>query len=202
MSADLDRLAELLPPPGDPGCCTATAPFEDGDRFRLSGGLPGVHRPLRQWRGRSGAITFRPLIGPCSQPLRPDHPRGLSRLVDRHLDNVRPAFTCDGADEEMWDEDDPAYRTYPDAGGLLAWGENEAGDIFFWLTQDPDPDRWPVVMWACGPVCTFSFESGTVAFILALLDGDHPASVLLSEPGLHWSMNADWLRSGLKESRA
>ena len=140
------------------------------------------------------------MIGPCSQPLHPGRPSGLSRLVDDHLVNVHPAFTYDGADQDMWDEDDPAYRIHPDAGGLLAWGENETGDIFFWLTHDPDPNRWPVVMWARGPVCTHLFEGAMVAFILALFDGHHPASVLLSEPGLRWTMSADWLRSDLKDS--
>lgn len=38
------------------------------------------------------------------------------------------------------------YELYPAPGGLLKWGSTEQADGFFWLTEDADPDRWPVLM--------------------------------------------------------
>jgi hypothetical protein len=39
------------------------------------------------------------------------------------------------------------YPIFPEEGGLLPWGFGPRGELFFWLTQDDDPDRWPV-LWA------------------------------------------------------
>jgi hypothetical protein len=41
------------------------------------------------------------------------------------------------------------YPICPGPGGLPAWGESTIdGDVFYWLTEDPDPDRRPVMVWA------------------------------------------------------
>lgn len=39
------------------------------------------------------------------------------------------------------------YFFYPEVGGLLAWGDGDGGMQCFWLTEDADPDAWPVVVW-------------------------------------------------------
>jgi hypothetical protein len=44
------------------------------------------------------------------------------------------------------------YRLFlPEEGGLIQWGETELGSTFYWLTDERDPDRWPIVaMPECG----------------------------------------------------
>jgi hypothetical protein len=38
------------------------------------------------------------------------------------------------------------YPVRPQPGGLISWGGNIDGVAFYWSTEDPDPDRWPVVV--------------------------------------------------------
>ncbi|MFV2172051.1 hypothetical protein ACFHW2_15135 [Actinomadura sp. LOL_016] len=33
---------------------------------------------------------------------------------------------------------------FPAPGGLIPWSDNENEERFFWITEGPDPDRWPV----------------------------------------------------------
>jgi hypothetical protein len=35
---------------------------------------------------------------------------------------------------------------YPELGGLLPWGRSRRNDLFFWLTDSPDPDHWSIVV--------------------------------------------------------
>lgn len=39
------------------------------------------------------------------------------------------------------------YAFHPEPGGLLGWAGGVGGEQCFWLTEDPDPDAWPVVVW-------------------------------------------------------
>lgn len=36
-----------------------------------------------------------------------------------------------------------SYRLYPSPGGLLQWASTEQETSFHWLTEGPDPDKWP-----------------------------------------------------------
>src|SRR4051794_12663611 len=134
------------------------------------------------------------VFAPCMAPTPPlwNRRSGFYGLLDLHL---REAAAFDGIDEYDWGG--PVHPFHPAPGGLLAWGNNEAGDSFFWLTQDPDPDRWPVVMWARSSVTTYWTQGGTVAFLLELFSGGHPASSLVDRPGIQWTMESDWERRGL-----
>lgn len=38
------------------------------------------------------------------------------------------------------------YPPYPDDGGLLAWGDSDHGDHFYWKTVG-HPDEWPMVVY-------------------------------------------------------
>jgi hypothetical protein len=52
-------------------------------------------------------------------------------------------------DMRQWRHDEPGrfpFPIFPESGGLLPWGITHRGDLFFWLTEHPDPDRWPVVL--------------------------------------------------------
>ena len=43
------------------------------------------------------------------------------------------------------DEDDFPFPVFPEAGGLLAWGNDSNGNDYFWLTKGKNPDKWTVV---------------------------------------------------------
>ncbi len=45
-------------------------------------------------------------------------------------------------DSDMTD----GHVPFPEPGGLLPWANSNEGDLLFWKTGDPDPDRWPVVV--------------------------------------------------------
>jgi hypothetical protein len=58
------------------------------------------------------------------------------------------------------------------------------GDVLYWLTEDPDPDRRPVVVWARGPATTYRLEGGMVEFLATVLAGEHPDITWLAWPNL------------------
>ena len=35
---------------------------------------------------------------------------------------------------------------YPEPGGLLGWGSDGGGADYYWVTSDPDPDRWTIAV--------------------------------------------------------
>lgn len=120
--------------------------------------------------------------------------RGFQGILDHTADQIRDCFIFEGADEDYWGG--PMYPIHPDPGGLLAWGESHLdGDIFYWLTEDPDPDRWPVIMWARGPATTYRFEGGMVEFLASVFSGEHPRVTWMTWPRLEWRMRSDWLRA-------
>lgn len=194
-TTELDQLTRLLPPPVE----AARVPWHRSTA-EIGIEFPADYRMFVDRYGggdmtsTSMALKFS-IYAPCSVGWRPGAPGGFQALLDNQIGNVRPLFVFDGADEDYWGG--PAYPVHPDPGGLLAWGEDQEGDMFFWLTQDPDPNRWPVVMWARGPATSYRFEGGMVAFLLALFNGDLPASDWLGGPNLRWTMRSDWLRRGL-----
>ena len=52
-------------------------------------------------------------------------------------------------DMRVWRADEPGrfpYPIFPESGGLIPWGETIRGDLFFWLTDLPDPNSWPVIV--------------------------------------------------------
>ncbi|WP_160312344.1 SMI1/KNR4 family protein [Streptacidiphilus albus] len=193
MSADLDDLARFLPPPEG----GVSSPPWEGAAAEIGIDFPGDYR---EFVGRyGGGVIYTALDEPRFFVYAPSLSNGgFNRFVDRTHSDFRPLFEFDGADEDYWGG--VVYPIHPASGGLLAWGENEDGDIFFWLTGDPDPDRWPVIMWARGAATTYRFEGGMVAFLLNVLHGDHPASEWLTGPRMWWIMESDWLREGLSVS--
>jgi hypothetical protein len=197
VGENFEELARLLPPPpGD----VAVPPWEQSEP-EVGLRLPSDYR---EFVGRYGGGTITWPVDaprffvhvPCAVAARPDDLRGFHAFVDTTDSDIGSLF--DGMDEDEWGG--VVYSMRPNPGGLLAWGENEDGDYFFWLTEDPDPDCWPIVMWARGPATTYRFEGGMVAFLLGLFKGGLPASQWLSGPRLKWTMTSDWLRRGLEES--
>ncbi|MGA4959827.1 hypothetical protein [Streptomyces lavendulocolor] len=69
------------------------------------------------------------------------------------------------------------YEVYPAPGGLLQWASSEQADQFYWLTDDPDPDRWPILVKEDIPDSWERFEETTAEFVYRMLtDRQHPFS--------------------------
>ncbi|MEV6109181.1 hypothetical protein AB0M28_31415 [Streptomyces sp. NPDC051940] len=69
------------------------------------------------------------------------------------------------------------YVVYPAPGGLLEWAGSEQADQFYWLTQDPDPDQWPILAKEDVPDSWQRFHGSTAEFVYHLLTNpQHPFS--------------------------
>ncbi|MFC0599750.1 hypothetical protein [Streptomyces palmae] len=78
-----------------------------------------------------------------------------------------------GSRSGLWDP----YGLYPAPGGLLRWASTEQADQFFWLTEGPDPDRWPILGREDIPDSWVRFDGTTSEFIHRMLtDRQHPFS--------------------------
>lgn len=187
-----DRLTRLLPPPSE---------HVAGVPWHLSRPEIGLDFPsdFREFADRyGGGDVVRPdgrvsmsVFGLYSGERPWTDGRGFRALMTNQAEQIYPAFVFDDADEDYWGG--TVYPVHPDPGGLLAWGTSPVdGDMLFWLTEDPDPDRWPVVMWARGPATTFRFEGGMVEFLVSVLSGEHPEVTWLADSPLAWRMTNDW----------
>lgn len=194
---DLDQLARLLPPPAQE---VSGPPWE---RCRPEAGLdfPSDYRAFvdRYGGGRvEGPDSFERLVihTPSGVPRRPGQAGGFGAFVAWNVSEFASMF--EGADEGFWGG--KVYPMYPAPGGLLTWGENEQGDLFWWLTEGDDPDAWPVVMWARGPATTYRFDIGMVEFLYAMVSGQEPSPEWLHLEGHRWVLTSDWQRRGLEVS--
>jgi len=199
MDAGLDRLARLLPPP--PG--EVAAPPWERSRAEVGFDFPEDYRRFVDRYGAGYVVsdsssTEFSIRAPQGGERRPGESGGFRGFIDKHVTEDRPLFVFDGADEGYWGG--IVYPVYPDEGGVLTWGESDVGDVFFWLTEGSDPDKWPVVMWPRNLDESFRFDGGIVDFLLAVFSGLHPASPWLSGARLKWTMTSDWLRRGLEVS--
>jgi hypothetical protein len=189
-NSPFDRLMTLLPPPAGE---VARVPWQLS-RAEIGLDFPADYRQFADRYGSGRATRSDGFINVAVfSPDAGEHPfaggTGFTAVMANQAKGIYPGFVFDGADEYYWGG--TVYPVQPDPGGLLAWGENNDGDIFFWLTEDPD--RWPVVMWARGPATTFRYEGGMVDFLLSVLTGAHPDITWLSDPTLTWTMSNDWL---------
>ncbi|WP_103512079.1 hypothetical protein [Streptomyces sp. SM13] len=74
---------------------------------------------------------------------------------------------------------DPGYQRWTEprveACGLdriLVWGETDSSDVLGWITGGPDPDAWPLAVWARGDAAWTAYSCGMVAFLVRLLRGE------------------------------
>ncbi|MEZ0068988.1 hypothetical protein ABIA32_005029 [Streptacidiphilus sp. MAP12-20] len=92
----------------------------------------------------------------------------------------------------LFEVDPPRRPLDVDPAHLLEWGHTCGPDALYWLTTDPDPDRWPVVVrgrhtednWA-------RYDCGMADFLLRVLTGRFdpwPLSVTWDGPltWVHW----------------
>jgi hypothetical protein len=77
------------------------------------------------------------------------------------------------------------HRLYPAPGGLLQWADSEQADTFYWLTEGPDPDEWPLL--ACeDDGTTYRFEGSTAEFVYRLLTDPQQPFSTARHFGAHW----------------
>jgi hypothetical protein len=205
--AQLRLLEALLTPPRT---VVAATPWELS-RAEVGFDFPSDYRAFIDRYGggtltRAGTPMRFSVMNPGEDQWCPDGPSGFAGFVDVTVSELRPRFA--GGCPDAGPAPRPArpgarpapparYPVLPDPGGLLAWGSTDDGDCFFWLTQDPDPDRWPVVLWSRCEEAAHRFDGGMVEFLLAVLRGEHPASAWLSGPEPRWTPEADWNRREL-----
>jgi len=131
---------------------------------RLGTPLPGDYKRLIEIFGRPGAFDdYLQLQFPDAHVESMDIVRDtewLDEWVRTHGSRLR----------------DP-YPVYPAPGGVLKWAGTEPGEGFYWLTGDPDPDRWPVLAQEDTPGSWIRFNGTTAEFIYHMLtDPGHPFS--------------------------
>jgi hypothetical protein len=93
--------------------------------------------------------------------------------------------TPDG--EGPWDP----YRLYPAPGGLLEWASNEQHTSFYWLTEHPDPNQWPILVTDETYSDWDRFDGPIAQYIHRMLtDRHHPYSTARFFDS-HWFMSYD-----------
>ncbi|OLT34799.1 hypothetical protein BJF79_32985 [Actinomadura sp. CNU-125] len=113
------------------------------------------------WPDRLVAITG----GPVAPSPAPDWAAVESRLgtpLPSDYKRLVEVFGCDGLFDEFFQVFDPAellsywgsfagdaeaaggLAGWPRPGGLIPWAGNEHHEVFWWIAEGPDPDRWPV----------------------------------------------------------
>jgi hypothetical protein len=188
MHMTIERLMAMMPPPVTRPTAVPwhLAPGEVGFQF------PDDYRDFTDLYG-SGLINDQLLIWTPS--LKWDTVReGDAREGFASLAAGPPSGLGDYLTELHEDEpDENPYPVYPDEGGLLAWGNDYSANHFFWLTGDPDPNKWPVVAWNRSGYWD-RFDGGFGEFLVASLSGEFPewTWVVGDQRPPTWELVRDW----------
>ncbi|GLW58757.1 SMI1/KNR4 family protein [Kitasatospora phosalacinea] len=181
----VERLGEIL---GAPSTIPVPVPWE-GSAVALNGLLfPADYRWLVDTYGE---IRIRFDFGICIPRLDRG---GFEAFSDYAADAYEQVELVHEEPRFPETSDRPPYEMFPAPGGLLPWGGDNRGNYVFWLTADPNPDRWPVVVWIQDLEQWDLFPGGTTAFLTAVLIGEyHLGQELLgSEDYPLWESAADW----------
>jgi hypothetical protein len=91
------------------------------------------------------------------------------------------------------------YPVLPTPGGLLKWGNTSNSDYLYWLTEDSDPDAWPIVMaFYSTPFDWLRYDGGIVQFLADVCAQRHPEwKSLMARPlgeidGTPYRFLGDW----------
>ncbi|MGW2254749.1 hypothetical protein ACWCXH_31840 [Kitasatospora sp. NPDC001660] len=146
---------------------------------RLGTALPTDYRDLAEYFGPGTFAGFLDVFLPSAPPGSDDPFPNVPCLVK----NARSLASL-ATDPGIADLYHP-YRLHPAPGGLLQWAGSEQADQFYWLTDGPDPNRWPVIARNDDGDHQARFDGSTTEFIHRLLtDHRHPFSIseLLDSP--------------------
>lgn len=159
MTAALERLKELL---GEPACWGWARPclWETAEEH-LGVPLPADYK------------AFLDLYGPGAF----DGFLCMDRPVDGTADELERLWPVHGRKSHLDDPDRYPFPFHPQPGGLIEWGGEEGGTVYYFLPEELDPADWRVVVetdegeWheAPGPV---------TGFLLSLVEGPHRPSFL------------------------
>ncbi|MDH6129273.1 SMI1/KNR4 family protein [Kitasatospora sp. GP82] len=138
MNLSVERLSQIL---GAPEVIPAQVPWELAPE-RINIQLPSDYKEFVNRYGSVRILGELSLWIPSLRPSSKGSPSGFEGFV---WDTAQVAEELALAYED--DPDEQPYPVFPEAGGLLAWGNNANGSRCFWLTEGDDPDKWPVVIW-------------------------------------------------------
>ncbi|MEU8139793.1 SMI1/KNR4 family protein [Streptodolium elevatio] len=86
---------------------------------------------------------------------------------------------------DLWENDDShGNAPFPEPNGLLPCASTNHGDLFSWVVNGDDPDRWPVMI-ATRNDYWWTYDGGLVAFLSAYLGGSLERHGLPPIPPLH-----------------
>ncbi|WP_105972410.1 SMI1/KNR4 family protein [Streptomyces geranii] len=159
----IEALRQLLPPPPGAGedIDWAAAEARWGTRFPRDYmafmAVYGVGEISSEQIGEIG------ILGPFPTGAYEHSPDDF----ESETGNATLTWEEEGADQEDLDLD---------VEDILAWGSTSHADILCWRTSDPDPDKWPVLLFARhgGKTCQV-VPCGMVEFLRRLFVGELPS---------------------------
>lgn len=140
--------------------------------------LPADYRQFTDVFGCGSINDEFGVVSPFDYRLPGSHFKNFSKILTETFEGAGSAIA---EMREAW----PAYFPYPvfpEAGGLIAWGTNTNGDMCFWETASPDPEKWTVVVWLRGASPEQAWirtGAGMVEFLIDIVSGRHPYSATL-----------------------
>ncbi|MGW4646920.1 SMI1/KNR4 family protein [Kitasatospora sp. NPDC004289] len=188
MHQPIDHLTDLLGPPTHH---PAPVPWELAPAAHPDLRFPSDYRRLID---TYGSIRIREDLGIHGPSRKNYYGEGFAAVI---------AATADVGDQVEYVHEEPKfpdetsptppYPMFPAPGGLLSWGGDTFGNYFFWLTNDQDPDTWPVVVWFQEIEVWDVFDGGLAAFLFSLLTGEYRmAGEILMDRGRLWHAIGDW----------
>jgi hypothetical protein len=72
----------------------------------------------------------------------------------------------------MWLEKPPAGYGSPATPPVIAWGVNARADLLCWVTDEQDPERWPVAVWSRGALSWSVHDCGMLEYLVRLFRGE------------------------------
>ncbi|MFG1807352.1 hypothetical protein [Streptomyces sp. NPDC049040] len=90
-----------------------------------------------------------------------------------------PAETVADPDMQSWRQPGPRHHL----GGILVWGGTDTADVLGWLTEDPDPDTWPVAVWSRDTGEWALYEGGMADFLVRLFSAGHDTNPIGTNVG-------------------
>lgn len=118
----------------------------------------------RAFTAAFGDGTIEEVISVHTPVTSPDAPPAfkVARLSEAAVAEQRP---------DQWPPEERGRHPLTD---LLVWGGTAAADTLCWITTDPDPDRWPVAVYARGRGAWSVHPCGMAEFLAKLLRNEWP----------------------------